>query len=148
MPYQSLPTKPYARHLHRWRRNDVALASSQNLALVSVQLVWAWLPWREKEAQLFFQKQNQSKFLKNREAIFTISLLHKSKQHLPACKTISSNSNPFYYDFIVQGYSTASTVVLRQGCNSFLSLKNFYCFCYFVQSHVLFGTKFWLLKSP
>lgn len=48
--------------------------------------------------------------------VFTFSPLHKSKQHLPASKTINSNTNLFYYDFIVQRYSTTSTVVLR--CNA------------------------------
>lgn len=42
MPYQLLPTELYARHLHKQQcgdGEDVTLASSQNPALVTIQLV-------------------------------------------------------------------------------------------------------------
>lgn len=53
------------------------------------------------------------------------------------------------YPTVVQEYSTATLPQDETpGCNSLLSLNNFYCLCYFVQIHVLPGSKSWLLKNP
>lgn len=57
MPYQLLPTKLYARHLHKQQHGDgedVTLASSQNLALVSVQFGLSMASLKGREVQLFF----------------------------------------------------------------------------------------------